>query len=96
MAASFNKPINDIGKFFKKANVGDFFLGGISDTLKNVEKDGLIKGATKAHKKADGSWNGARIAGSYLTGAAGYRVLSGGGVYKDSEGNPNLIGIPGI
>ena len=53
-----------------------------------------------SHTNADGTYSASKIAasaaGSYVTGAAGYRVLSGGGLYKDADGNTNIIGIPGI
>ena len=29
-------------------------------------------------------------------GSTAYRVASGGGLYRDSDGNFNIIGIPGI
>lgn len=34
------------------------------------------------------------IAGSYIGVSAGMRFISGGGVYKDKDGNTNLIGVP--
>ena len=37
---------------------------------------------------------GKSIAGSYMSVSAGYRIASGGGVYRDSSGNADLIGIP--
>lgn len=38
--------------------------------------------------------NYGKIAGSYIGTAAALRVASGGGAYKDKNGNTNLIGVP--
>lgn len=35
-----------------------------------------------------------KIAGSYIGASAAGRVISGGGLTRDSKGNPNIIGIP--
>lgn len=35
-----------------------------------------------------------KIAGGYFAASAGARVVSGGGLYKDNQGNTNLIGVP--
>ena len=40
--------------------------------------------------------NYGKIAGSYIGATAAARVVSGGGVLKDKNGNTNLIGIPFI
>jgi hypothetical protein len=37
-----------------------------------------------------------RAAGTFMTASAGARIASGGGLYKDRYGNPNLIGVPFI
>lgn len=47
-------------------------------------------------KKAKMELNYGKIAGSYMGLSAGARVLSGGGLYKDRNGNANLIGVPFI
>jgi hypothetical protein len=36
------------------------------------------------------------IAGSYIGTSSAYRVASGGGLYKDKNGNANIIGLPFI
>lgn len=81
---------------------GDFFGGGIRETIKNY-KDGdtagnLVGSFTKAHTKtgADGKpvLDMKRAAGTYMAASVGARVLSGGGLYKDRNGNTNLPGIP--
>lgn len=81
---------------------GDFFGGGIRETVKNY-KTGEIAGNLfdsfgKAHTKLDADGNRVldlkRAAGTYMTASVGARVLSGGGLYKDRNGNTNLPGIP--
>lgn len=50
--------------------------------------------------KNDGSYGKRRIAagvaGSYIGVASAGRIASGGGIYKDSDGNTDLMGIPFI
>lgn len=38
--------------------------------------------------------NGAKIAGAAGSLGIGYRALSGGGVYRDKDGNTDIAGIP--
>lgn len=38
--------------------------------------------------------NGAKVAGGLGGLAIGYRALSGGGVYRDKDGNTDIAGIP--
>ena len=51
---------------------------------------------TFKHQVGDnaGKLNYGKIAGSYLGASAAMRVVSGGGVTKDRNGNANLIGVP--
>ena len=85
-----NKAINPIGNFTGTLEAaGKFFAGneGLGEALKstfaNVNKEGKVE-----------SWKHGKIAGSYLGAAAAGRVLTGGGVYKDGNGNTNLVGVP--
>ena len=75
-------------------------FGGIPTAIANSRRDGssgLLKELQSTHRKADGkSWDGAVIAGSFIAAGAGYRALSGGGAYRDSNGNTNVAGIPFI
>lgn len=83
---------------------GDFFGGGIRETVKNYksgETAGNVFGSfAKAHTKLDADGNRVidlkRAAGTYMTASIGARVISGGGLYKDRNGNTNLPGIPFI
>jgi len=43
-----------------------------------------------------GGYSGRKIAGSYMGASAVGRLASGGGLYKDREGNTDIIGIPFI
>lgn len=38
--------------------------------------------------------NYGKIAGSYIGAGVAARVVTGGGVYKDRNGNTNLVGVP--
>ena len=58
---------------------------------KSLEKAGYY--ATKDGKTA---LNYGKIAGGYLGVSAGARVLTGGGLYRDKNGNANIIGVPFI
>lgn len=62
---------------------------------------GLIDRIKLAHMDFEtGEYSAKKIAGSaaatYFTGASAFRLASGGGIYKDADGNTNIIGIPGI
>lgn len=73
-------------------------FGSIPATYHNVKnaKMGWKEGVRTAHEGADGKLAPTAIAGSFIAAGAAYRVASGGGVYKDSNGNTNVAGIPFI
>lgn len=67
----------------------------------SVAKNALLKtfksGATNDMAKETLealNWNTGKIAGSYLGASAVTRVATGGGIYKDAQGNTNLMGVP--
>lgn len=99
-----NKAKEKINKAFDKGfegipnSIKDTFVGGIMDTHKNVTEggQGIFEAIGNAHKNDDGSINWRRAAGTFMTTSAVARVASGGGLYKDRYGNPNLIGVPFI
>lgn len=79
------------------------FTKGVSNTAKELffnkdNQDGLWKTIKKAHLKdgSDEAYDLVKIAGSAFTASAAGRVISGGGLYKDKNGNTNIIGIPFI
>ena len=82
------------------AEPGDFFGGGIRDTVKGYKNNGgdLWGAFKKAHTKLDANGKEVidlkRAAGTYMTASIGARIVTGGGLYKDRNGNTNLPGIP--
>lgn len=95
-----NKAINSLGK-----NMGGAFEAGgrmikdgngfgeaMARTFTN-NADDLYKNGKRV-KGAKAELNYGKIAGSYIGASAAMRVVSGGGVYKDQNGNSNLIGLP--
>jgi hypothetical protein len=92
-----NRAINPI------RTAGHFLLGESGSGFRGVRNymhggDGVVDAVKHAYTKvgADGAshLNVGAIAGSYITASAGARVLSGGGIYKDRNGNANIIGVP--
>lgn len=75
-------------------NVADKFFGVPQAVYKMGTGEGFQKALSSTFKRADGSLDIPKIAGSYIGVAAGARVLSGGGIYKDNKGQANLIGVP--
>lgn len=62
-------------------------------------KDGKISDWARAKsvfKNDDGSYSPARIAGAYMGVSSVGRIATGGGIFNDSNGNPDLIGVPFI
>lgn len=94
-----NKPINPIdgSKRWLDRGLTGFYRGvsnGAVDSAGQDIKMNMGEALKNAYTKADGNIDLGAIAGSYLGVSAGYRVLSGGGAYRDKNGNANLIGIP--
>ena len=50
----------------------------------------------KEGSKTTAKWDVGKIAGSYIGVSAAARVASGGGLYKDKNGNTNIAGVPFI
>lgn len=88
-----NQAINSIAK-------GAIHNGtGALETLHYMSKKGGGMKMDEALKKTfthsdTGQLNYGKIAGSYIGASAAMRVVSGGGVTKDKNGNSNLIGVP--
>lgn len=78
------------------------WLTGAPEAIMRGRKGGANEGsfidAVKAAHKKDGALNGdwdyGKIAGSTLTAGIGYRALTGGGVYRDQNGQTNIAGVP--
>lgn len=86
-----NEPINKIGKFI----MGETDTG-IRGVLKGVNSGKGFKTSVKdAYTTKDGL-NLKAIAGTYVGASLAGRVVTGGGMYRDSTGNMNAPGIPFI
>lgn len=92
-----NKAINPLNKGFGN------FTGGVEGVGRLLNGEGFSEAARNtfaaSKKEVNGKqvvdkWNNKKIAGSVLGAAAIGRVASGGGAYKDGNGNTNLIGVP--
>lgn len=78
-------------------NIGNF-TGGIEAVGKVVGGEDIKSAlnSTFRHQTGEnaGKLNYGKIAGSYIGAAAAGRIVTGGGAYKDGNGNSNLIGVP--
>lgn len=106
VAMNNNKDNVNLGKKYvsqTKANnsfgvhVGDFLGGTTRDTIKNYKagETNVLKAFNEANK-TNGKYDMKKVAGSYVAATSAGRVISGGGITKDRNGNSNLIGIPFI
>ena len=81
------------------ARLGDAMGAGYREAFKGA-KTGGVSGAVnafkKAHLNADNTLNKARVAGTFATTSVAARVATGGGLYKDRNGNNNIAGVPFI
>lgn len=95
----------DAGMLRSKLGYSGSFMGrdGIQNasgkTIENWSKDISDKDRLKSMiRNKDGSYNktmiGGAIAGSYVGVSSAGRIASGGGFYKDSDGNTDLMGVP--
>lgn len=77
-----------------------FISGFTKEGSKGYEGNAVSKAAQKAgyiSKNAEGEIddiNFGKIAKGYLAASATTRVVTGGGLYKDGQGNTNIIGVP--
>lgn len=89
-----NEAINALKKVYDSQ-----FAAGIRGSVKNIANDhssieNIVGGIKKAHLNDEGKYSLSRIAGSAIGVSAAARIVSGGGIYRDKDGNANLIGIP--
>ena len=101
-------PIETVSEFFGKAGKKeakekvqkiakkDFSERGLHGAIKNINDGSTLGEAMKsAYTKADNEKIAAStILGSYAAVNAGARVLGGGGLYKDRNGNTDIVGLP--
>lgn len=81
-------------------HIGNNYMGVAEAATKMFGKEKMefskALDSTFRHQTGElaGQLNYGKIAGSYIGAAAAGRVITGGGVYKDGNGNSNLIGVP--
>ena len=88
-----NQAINSIAKGAINNGTGAF---EVAYRVMGPQKQGFNKALKETFTHKDGTLNYGKIAGSYIGASAAMRVVSGGGVTKDKNGNSNLIGVPFI
>ena len=93
--------VNPAPKTYGKHNpVGGFgsLMGkGIYGTVKNTKAgEDIWTAAKNAHTNKEGNLSYGAIAGSFIAAGTAYRVASGGGLYRDANGNTDVIGVPFI
>lgn len=88
-----NKAINPIGKFI--LGESDTGLRGVAKGVgeANMGLGSAIKSAYTKNGLGE-SLNYKAIAGTYVGASLAGRVATGGGIYRDSNGNVNLPGVP--
>ena len=76
----------------------EYATGKGPKTWKGLAKEafGGAEGDLTAFKVGDERYNGAKIAGALGGLGIGYRFASGGGAYRDKNGNTDIAGIPFI
>jgi hypothetical protein len=95
-----NEAINKIGN--NLLGGGEFLAklfknqGGLTEAFDSTFREAGEKIIDESGKEVEkrGALNLGKIAGSYIGLSAAYRVASGGGLYRDKNGNNNIIGIP--
>lgn len=88
-----NQAINSIAKGAINNGTGAF---EVAYRVMGPQKQGFKQAMKDTFTHKDGTLNYGKIAGSYIGASAAMRVVSGGGVTKDKNGNSNLIGVPFI
>lgn len=90
ISGAFNlvtQPFVDGAKYAGSA--GEKSVSGLVDHMFGAEE-----GAITNFKVGDHNLNGAKIAGAAAGLGIGYRFASGGGVYRDKDGNTDIAGVP--
>lgn len=79
--------------------VGNFLGGGTRRSIQNYKAAGKQASVTKAIKDAhmvNGKIDGKAVAGTAIGASIVGRVATGGGLYRDKDGNVNIPGVPFI
>lgn len=78
----------------------DFLAAGGQNAIRfgkeAMSQGSLTKAAKTVYQDDAGKWMYGNIAGSYIAASAATRIATGGGLYRDGNGNNDIIGIPGI
>nr|DAU23756.1 MAG TPA: hypothetical protein [Caudoviricetes sp.] len=98
---TINKIAKNAGGGFEMAGrvIGKDRMGIKEAAIKTfaTNSDKILDSTGKIMKNAEkANWNYGKIAGSYIGVSAAARVASGGGLYKDKNGNTNIAGVPFI
>lgn len=73
----------------------DFGTTNLKKTFGNLTDDMLdASGKIKQEELKNFKWNPGKIAGSYIAASGVARLATGGGVYKDGNGNTNIAAVP--
>lgn len=95
-----NEAINKLSNIEAAKGMFDGIGNVLTKTVKSDgTKEGIMDAVIRAHHKGNSMKNGisaARVAGSVFGVSTAYRIASGGGLYKDKNGNTNVVGIPFI
>lgn len=89
-----------LGQAFDKQTGATSFARGLGEAGKQFEGNTFSRAAQNAGyitKNAAGEVNNidySKIAKGYFAASAGARIVTGGGLYKDNQGNTNVIGVP--
>ena len=93
--------INAIGDYVVDPLFGGFYRagkklmnGGADTTLKDALKEGFASTEKGALTVGEDNWHAGKIAGGVAGLGIGYRFLSGGGAYRDKNGNTDIAGLP--
>ena len=108
MALEGNKPIVELAKQVG-GNAFDFLTSGVrsshaaysamdegKDLVQSIIQGHMKDGVEAGSKFAMENLDLGKVAGSYLLASGGYRLASGGGIYRDKHGNTDTIGVPFI
>lgn len=76
--------------------LGDAIGGGFKDTYTGLKAGAGLDQSLKAAYMNGDKLRMDRVAGSFIGASAGARIATGGGLFKDRNGNTNIIGLPFI
>ena len=103
--------IGEFSKAINSTDVGKFLFGGWTGMASHINSNKWhtsLKGALHAGFGTDDAgemlsfelggqkWSGKKIAGGLAGLGIGYRFASGGGAYRDKNGDTDIAGIPFI